>query len=319
MSPAAETRRNAAAARKAFTLLELVAMLAVLALLIGVTASVLLTRVRDARRKAEQAELGWISSLWPAVLLQSRSLPPAEHWAEWMATNTSQPIQRIALNGSGLRRQVVFDPAMRLGRPAAAPPFVQSATGSLAPVQPRLIVVSGLTETLPDLQTFDFESLWTHAPDRWPEGWPAAWPGEPADLMLARVDLRHQFRHLILQNADPDANATCRIQAQSVLIAPGDAVDGWFLEGSSLELFAGSGSTPVPQTTERIVEDASFVFERGRWTRPPADGPAAANGMGVLVDRFLAAGSPTPTPRAAADHRAVVDEWVHFLNGFAQW
>ncbi|MCW5557153.1 MAG: hypothetical protein KIT22_04880 [Verrucomicrobiae bacterium] len=312
----APPRRTARSRRNAFSLLELVAMLAVLAILIAVSANALFARVRQARRQEEAADLERIAGLWTPALTRSLSLPSTDQWTEWLATNASPPIQRVAFNASGLRRQAIYDPAARLGLPAAPPPFLQTASGSTTPVHLRLILASGLTEDLPDLRSLDFESLWTNAPGQWPAGWPATWAGEPADLVLARVDFGHRFRRVILQNADRLAEAGYAVQSQPATLPPGDVVDGWFIEGSLLELHAAAGTPPTVQAAERISEDTSFVFERGRWTRPPSDGPSTQDGLGALADRFLEARTPAVSD---ADQRAVVDEWVAYLNAYAQW
>jgi len=321
MSPARRTCDAARSRCKAFSLLELVALLAVLAILIAVTANALFARVRQARRQEEVAELERIAGLWTPSLLRSRSLPAADQWMEWLATNASVPIQRVAINSSGFRRQAIFDPAARLGLPEGPPPFTQTAAGSALPVRLRLILASGLTDDLPDLGSLPFESLWTHAVDRWPAGWPSAWAGEPADLMLERVDLGQRFRRVILQNVDPLSEAGYAMESQPATIPPGGVVDAWFIEGSLLELHVhvSAGAPPTLQAAERILDDTSFFFERGRWTRPPSDGPSAPEGLGLLADRFLAAGTPTATERSAADQRAVVDEWVAYLNAYVQW
>lgn len=300
----------------AFTLLELIAVLAVLTLMLWLSADGALARGKRIKRQAEAAELTLLADTWIQAALRIRTLPAATNWVDWLAAGSSLPPLRIARNGSGYMRQLVFDPVARFGRPLEAAPFVQSATGSLEPARPRLLLVSSLSDDLPDLSTLSFDAMWTNAPEERPTGWPATWVGEPGDLLIERLDLRARFHRMVLHNLDGDAAAGYAVTRVAASLPGGGAMEGWFLSGSVVELKLPDGSV---QAAEVLSEDVSYVFERRRWRRQITDGPARTGGLGALADQFLSAPWPPATPLSPADQAAIVDESVSYLRAYATW
>lgn len=313
MPPASRVRQST---ESAFTLLEMMAVLVVLAILVGLSSDAFLARRKRANRQAEAAELSRLSEAWTLAALRTRSLPSETNWVEWLAAECALPAQRIARNASGGPRQLVYDPEARFGRPYAPCPFIQVATGSLEPIRPRLVLVSSLGDALPDLRTLSFDSLWTNAPGILPNGWPVSWAGEPGDLLLERLDLRGRFQRLVLHNLDSDTNAPYAVSSESISIPAGGRVEGWFLAGSLLELRSADGSA---QASEVIEEADSYVFERRRWSRRVADGPVRTGGMGNLADQFLSSAFPSGVGRSATDQAVVVDAIAQYFSAYANW
>lgn len=299
-----------------FTLIELMAVLTVLTLLLWLSADGALERRKRTHRQAEQAELARLSEAWILTLLRFRTLPSTTNWVDWLAAGSSLPGSRIARNGSGVLRQLVYDPAARFGSPLDSCPFTQGISGSLKPLGPRLLIVSSLGGELPDLRTLSFDALWAAPPGVRPSGWPSDWTGEPEDLLVERMDLRSRFQRVVLHNVDADADATYAVVRQSASLSPAGRLEGWFLTGTSLELKSVDGST---QVSGLIQQDCSYVFERRRWRRQVFDGPARAGGVGDVADRFLSASFPPGGGRSAAEQAVVVDELVGFLNAYANW
>ena len=300
----------------AFTLVELIAVLGVLGLLAWIATDGALARVKRSHRQAEAAELNLISGAWIQAALRTRILPSETNWISWLSSASALPPSRIMQSRPGNLRQLVYDPVARYGRPLAVPPFAQTAAGSLEPVQPRWVLVSSLTESLPDLRSVPFEALWAHSSASLPLGWPGTWSGEPADLRVERMDLRGRFHRVVLHNLEASTTAGYGISGQSGAVAPNGRLEGWFLEDSLLELRLADGSV---QAVEVVSEDLGHVFERGRWRRQLMDGPAHPGGIGAMVDQFLASPVPAHSVRSTADQAAVVDEWVQFVNAYVNW
>ena len=308
--------RGRSSTESGFTLLEMMAVLVVLAILAGLSSDAFLVRRKRANRQTEAAELSTLSEAWLQAALRTRSLPSDTNWVDWLAVGCALPVQRIARNASGGRRQLVYDPEARFGRPPAPCPFVQVATGSLEPIRPRLVLVSSLGDDLPDLRTLSFDSLWTNAPGAFPSGWPTSWAGESGDLLLERLDLRGRFQRLVLHNLDSGTNAPYAVSSESASIPVGGRMEGWFLVGSMVELRSADGSA---QASEVIQEADSYVFERRRWSRRVTDGPTRSGGMGDLADQFLASPLPSGAGRSATDRAVVVDAIAQYFSAYANW
>lgn len=316
MKPSTSSTRSEGWPGSAFSLIELLAVMAVMALLAGLAADGFVERRKRSNRQVEAAELARLSGAWIQVALRFRSLPAVTNWVDWLAAGCTVPAARIARNGSGTQRQLVYDPSARFGRPLGPCPFTQETAGSLEPVSPRLLLVSSLGEELPDLGALAFDALWETPPDGFPPGWPANWAGDARDLLMERLDLRTRFHRVVLHNVELDTDATYAVLQRSAPVPPGGRVEGWFWSGSPLELRA---TDEAIQTVELIHQDCSFVFERRRWRSQIHDGPVRAGGVGALADQFLSTGIPPGAGRSATDQAVVVDEMVGFLNAFSNW
>ncbi|MBL9175762.1 MAG: prepilin-type N-terminal cleavage/methylation domain-containing protein [Verrucomicrobiales bacterium] len=301
---------------RGFTLLELVAVLTILGLLAWIGAEGALARARRLARQAEATELALISEAWIQTMLRTQSIPTATNWTDWLASGSTLPSRRIARTASGTLRQLRLDPEARFGRPLTAPPFRQSATGSLLPASPRFILLSSVAEELPDLPSVEFDALWTNPSSTLPPGWPSSWPGSPEDLGVERIDLRSRFRRVVLQNLDTDQAAPVSIAGEPMSVPAGQTAEGWYLDGTLLTLKGVDGSN---QGVEWIGNDSGFVFERRRWRRTPEEGPARPGGLGALADQFLLAAVPVHSGTAAMDRTSVVDDVTTLLVAYANW
>lgn len=299
-----------------FTLLELVAVLSILGLLAWIGADGALARARRMARQSEAAELSLIADAYLQTTLRTQSLPASTNWTDWLAAGSTISSRRISRTSSGTVRRMRIDPDARFGRPLNAPPYRQSAAGSLPPVSPRILLLSTVAEELPDLQSLDFEALWTNAPSTLPAGWPETWPGSAEDLVMERLDLHSRFRRVVLQNLDTDLAAPFSIATESSAVPAGDTAEGWYLDGTLLTLKDSDGSN---QGVECIGTDMGFVFERRRWRRTPEEGPARSGGFGALADQFLQAAVPGHPSTASMDRISIVDDLTAVLVAYANW
>lgn len=269
-----------------FTLIEVIGALAVVALLVGVTAQSGFERLKQADRATEAADLSQIITGIERAVVRTRSVPTASNWVTVVAGHLSKSTNQIAKTRQGHARVLLFDPAFRIGPSVTNTlPFVQSATGSILPSNARAVVVSSIATALPTLTATNFAALWNAASGTLPAGW-SGWGGSASDLRIERLDFSRLFRRVILNNLDSTAAAPYGVDGTNIVtIAPLQQVEGWFVDTSQVNLYF---NTLALQARETLAEDTSYVFENGRWGRSVTYGTGSGSTeLAELVDAFI--------------------------------
>ncbi len=301
--------------RRAFTLIELIGTLAILALLTWVATETVFQRLKDTIRQEEVGRLARIADALRRGVIAERTIPAETNWVGLAARTLAVPSAEVGRNRAGWNRRLIYDPAFRVGSPPSLPPFEQTAIGSSSPVGARAVLLSTLAEDFPNLASVDFNELWDGPPDRLPSHWPGSWPGRPADLVIERISFLPFFRRVRLNNLDLDAPATFALGATNdrVVIPAGGRMETAFFVESPLLLIEAAGTI---QEVLPVTEELSFGFEAGRWHRGLVSGIAHAQAdLALQFDRFAAL-SETPWGGSAADVALVLNE---LLGGYCAW
>lgn len=295
-----------------FTLVELLGVLAVIAILGAYVAQNAIVRMRDEARRAEQVSLLNMSdALRTAVTLQ-KGVPAAGGLAGLVALQLEIAPGRAQQTPQGSLRRFLLDPAMRVGtNDSATVPYSQTAAGSVQPVSPRGMIVSCLARDVP--ADLDFNTTWDL-----PKGAvPAGMTADPDDFFVQRIDLRGVFHRVILTNVDRDNQGLYEIDESGVqrLESLGRR-EAWFLHGTAITLYYATGDL---QAREFIREDVSYVHEHGKWGRAMIYGNRPPMGsFGELVEAFLNA-PPPADPKFGANQQAVIDEFYEYMWTYAIW
>ncbi len=309
--------------RRGWTLIELIAVLSVMALLLAVVTPALLQELERQARKVEARRLDEMATALRREIRRTGFIPAAADLPAWLAPTLGWRTADLLTNARGLARRVVFHPDWEAG-PATnrTLPYQPTSGGGAAPAQTRLLLLSSLGEPLPDelsvengLTAAAFAALWQTEPGLLPSGW--TWPGRADELLLSRVDLEEEFVPITFH---PRGAASPQIAAstQAALTLPNGRHTGWYLVGTPLRLM---DSTGVVQSVETIQAAASWVFEEGKWRRAGAwNGlPEAPGGrdLAELADRFLRSpASPHLPAGAQARMRAALS---HFAAEYETW
>lgn len=321
MNSPISNRSAPAQARAGYSILELTSVLAILAILAAVVTENVIERVRRGSRDAEASNLTLFASALNRYILRSKIVPGTSSWLAVLSAELSLPNDKVQYSASGVARMLFIDPALRIGTNSASVlPYTQTVLGSVQPVSPRLIILSSLSGALPTLTqtTNTFASVWNTQEDQMPSGWPSSWVGSGKDLKIERLELRDLFHKIVLNNLDVLNNARYSIETTNTMtyVAVGGRVEAWFLDGTAVNFHYGNGTM---QAREFIHEDASYVYENGRWGRYVTSGRnSLAGAFGQMVDAFLATSLPSD-PKFNADQQAVVDDMYNYLWYFAAW
>jgi type II secretory pathway pseudopilin PulG len=299
--------------KRAFTLIQMIGVLSVIAILVSVMAPTVAKRVDQAVRNAEETSLAEISESLVQSTLISRSIPVAANFPTTIAAYLNENTNRVRANKRGLPRLFLADPSVSIG--GAGLPFTQTSAGvATRPTAVRALIVSGVAVPLPNVVT-NFNNIWTTAKGAVPTSL-SSWGGRGEDLIVERVEFGSLFHKVVLMNVERTAVAIYGIDNFATNGLNGHAqFSAYFVKGTVLKLCQSDGTVNY---TETIVNDVSFVYQGGNWG-PQLNPDENDNGdFGQLVDRFLQGPAPC-TPDANATQRSVVNAFYDYLWGYADW
>lgn len=308
----------------AFTLLELVGVMAVVSILAALLAENVLERMRLAARDAERASLATLAGAVEKNVIRSKVIPAPATLPTVIAADLAVAQDRVSHSAQGNARWIWLDPGCAVGATNGTLPYTQTASGSVEPTGVRMLVISSVGASLPSpaitSPTADqFAGAWNTVGGGLPPCLNGTWNGDPDDLSLQRLEVGALFRRLILENVDNWRNAPYSIETTNTLttIAPSSRREMWFLSGTVVNFHYSDNTL---QAREYLLEDASYTFENGRWTRYLRYGPNRSLGwFGEMVDKFLAAPAPPNGTRRYATQQWVIDAMYQFLYCFGQW
>jgi len=262
--PAGSIRRGSAAG---YTVAELHSVLVVLLILGAVVVSGVIGRIGAAHRDAERTSLTTLVNSVAETVIQMRGIPRQDQLAPMLAGHLSQPLERVTTNALGRRRLFLYDPEFWAG-PGSGDEWVyrQTADGVTDPIRLRGVIVSSLGEPLPEpaRAAAAFGSLWNASSNSVPAEWLGIWKGRATDLQIARFDLTEVFRRVVLENQDPEGEASCSVDAEipARRIPAGARREFWLMTSSVLEL----KSMGAASTIRTLVSgETRWAFQDGAW------------------------------------------------------
>lgn len=253
--------------RAGWTLVELIGVLAVLSILAAMLAPVLIYQIDQQVRRDEEERLRRIAVGFETAVARTRSIPGATNWATFVAAQIGWRSAEIQTNSRGNTRVFLIDPALRVGKTAGSVlPFTQDWEGSLAPVSPRVLIVSSVGEPLPAglvsgvaSTTNAFNAIWSAPVAGTPSGW--TWSGRPEDLRIQRVAMDRMFYPVVLNSFD-SSKGRFGVDTGVTNLMTTNLFTTWYLKGTALRLHANDGAL---QSTEVVQDAVSYVYEHGTW------------------------------------------------------
>lgn len=308
-----------------FTVIELVAVLSVIAILVGLGGSSAYVRLRQGTRDREAIALDTLAAGMTNAARIARYIPSTSDWVATLAARLDCAEVQVSANASGNARVYMVDPAINVTLPysqTGAGMSSSTAPGSVAapPGGLRFLFLSSTADPLPSLTGITFDTLWNTVAGTLPTGWPGSWKGEAADLQIRRVDLRGQMMRLILNNVDATTGAIWQIDgAPGTLTLPGSTQkSAWYFDGSFVSLHDSAG---VLSSRYVLKADTSYTFQSGSWSPH-----LTSNGEGPGVDicdkaavHLAKPPAPFRSDRCGANPRAVVEEMCNYLRNYNRW
>jgi len=262
--------RNRSGLNLGFTLIEIIAVLAIIAMLVSVIAPSVIRRVDQAAWTAETANLNNIADSLTQSILRNKTIPSYTNWASTVASQMSLPTSAVLTNGRRYSRAFLVDTNLVIG--GGGLPYTQGTNGTTRPLSARIIIVSSLSRALPASITngvpsaTDFSNIWNAAENTVPPGSSfAGWAGTGDELRIKKLNLEPLFYQLMLVNHSSDTNNAPRfsIDNSSVAGVPFGPLgqNRYYLDGS----IVGLHDSVQVQSRQLLKRNISFLFESGTW------------------------------------------------------
>lgn len=260
---------------RAFSLFEVIGVLAIIAVLSLALAPVLIRRIDQAARDRETAEMNGIATALRSAILRTGEIPDSSTLVAVVANEMAVSSNQVALSGRKVPRRFLIDTDLWIGSTNGLLPYIQSqrpfgtGTNSGGVDVPgrnlRLLILSSLSVALPT--NIDFSTAWNTADGAVPPGW--SWAGRADDLKIQRLDLAPLFHRVILNPIDTNKFGSFAIESGTNVSATPNVTqivsNSWYLHGTTLRLCdTNSGSTAV-EFKAAVQGDVSYVFEDLAW------------------------------------------------------
>jgi prepilin-type N-terminal cleavage/methylation domain-containing protein len=318
--------------RRAFSLIELIGVLAIISILAALMVPSVVKRVDLAAWSSESATLGAMADALKQSIVQSNSIPDTNQWYNVISTQLGLAPANVLTNSRGYRRAFLIDASGWLGSaPFNSGYWNQSPGGTTdqtpwatnGPIGCRLMIVSTIGGTdLPvssgPLGPAAFSDIWNTAQGATPSTW--SW-NYTNDLVIQRINLDPLFHHVILINGalTLSGQGYFSINGSSpVPVPPGGAgTNTYYLDGSLLALY-GIGTNLMAQ--EIIRGDLSRVFEYSIWRDQVYGGTTngVLTGLDLLAATFFANAAPGSAPPGASP-QGVLGMMTSYMNGYMSW
>lgn len=312
-----------------FSLIELLGVVAILAILALALTPLLLQQIDRLAREKEQAVLKQFSTAMQNSIVRMRAIPDGGTWAATIGTELGLNVADVRTNARHLRRVFLIDEGFHIGVNGGGLPYQQTTEGSVItnnsgwvrpPDSPRLILVSSLGSALPAslvngvLASNHFNAIWNAPENTVPSStlW-TGWAGTGRDLAVERANLSPLFLRLCLTFCSGPAP----YQIDNGLTNY-DAVNAFFIKGSVVKLM-NNNSPPELYLQQVINQDSSFNFERGVWHSSFIQG---CGGMGYTVDMNPDLFLRSPWNKNAKDEirqTNVVNAMSDFMIAYQNW
>jgi prepilin-type N-terminal cleavage/methylation domain-containing protein len=254
--------------RRGFTLVEIVAVLAVVLILALAMLAAGVRHLDFLSAQAETAALKTISAALQSSILQARYIPDQNSWYSCVATNAGMHTNDVLYTPRNIRRVYLIDPSFLVGTGSGQPlPYSQTITGSaFNPVNARVMILSSMGTALPVTSGTNsaFNTIWNTPDGLVPND--LAWSSfkNGSDLKIQRLNLQALFHQVIINPSAYNTTGGFSIDTSITNKPPAagsGAFSGYYLHGTVLGLYW----TNVPVISQMIARDCSFTFDNAGW------------------------------------------------------
>jgi prepilin-type N-terminal cleavage/methylation domain-containing protein len=308
-------------APRAFTLIEMIGVLAIVAVIAGLLVPIALRHLDRITSDQEIARLQSLGDALKQSIASTRSIPGITNWATVIATQSGLDTGSVTNNVRNQPRIFLVDTN---GWLSTNLPYAQNSSGAPAvPVNARIMLVSSLGKSLPIATgtplASDFDALWNAPPGTVP--W-TGWNGDPDDIKIERLNLSPLFVKLVLTTYNSATNGQYAVDSSVTNQVPfTNGFAAYFLKGTVLKLFAGQPVSTL-DSSQVLDQDDSFVYEGGKWKDEiRGNNNSSVGDIAGIVAAFLAA---TPNSKAQdtnsnAQQIRVIQTFTTYMSNYNAW
>ncbi len=179
-----------------FTLIEMIAVMAIMAILAGSIAPSIISQIVRAKADQETITLKTLLKSLKLYSLDNKTVPTQSgtSWATAVASMHSLPVSKVISNENGHTRGYYVDPRFLTGTETVFTGYSQTTGLSAQPVSPRIMLVSNMdADALPaPTTTAAFSAIWDQSV--------GASVIESESIRIERINLQPYFHRVILNN-----------------------------------------------------------------------------------------------------------------------
>ena len=330
--PLSERWRSRQKPYRAFSLIEMIGVLAVIAILAAALAPSFVRQMDKTAGDQESAALKSFGDALQSSIMRSRYIPSATDWASRVATELGVDTTAVTDSPRRQPRFFLIDPNLTIAD--AGLPYTQTSAGSASkPVSPRVMILSSVGTALPagvvsgTTTAANFTNIWNAADGTVPTAAPAfaGWNGAGNDLKIQRVDLSPlfielQLSQLVSSRCCPrysiDANNWTNAIQVSDIIADWP---GYFIQNSVLYLY-NHGTNGTLDSQQILIRDNSFYYDQDVW-RGTIGGEGFLAGVDIasVVSRYLAAYPNVHAQNGTNQQAVVVQSMINYMDRYDDW
>jgi type II secretory pathway pseudopilin PulG len=270
--------------RAAFSLIELIGVLAIGLILASIIAVVTVRNIDQGVSNQEAQTLQNFATALQNSIQRSRYIPDATDWYVSVATEMGVSTNFVLYNirNSSSPRVMMVDPSLHIGPSTVAQgvlQYQQGASGSTNPFSPRVMIVSSLQPSTPlpalGIAQGNFDALWNTPAASLPTNGTFSTFKSGYDLLVERINLAPLFAHLQLINyPTPASNLgqfTIDSSATNVVPNSSSGIDAYFIKSTGLYLLKDTNYVPPSALESKLIldRDATYYYVGQVWRSVP--------------------------------------------------
>ncbi len=245
-----------------FSLLEMIGVMAVMAILAGALAPSVFQMLERGYQDAEQQSISTVAAALQDYVLVNKTIPTENInvWTVAVAGFAALPPQRVQFNEKNFQRRLYVDPVFFTTSAQTFPGYTQTVGLAVMPNSPRAMLVSNLQGNVSAVldQASEFDDVWNQS------GTPLL--AESNTLIIERINLAPLFKRLVLSNSNTSqAGYILEAGTEGAVAAGSGTVDGTrsvvVLRNSRLSLNAAPFPGGVTQRQLIVSRDLSLRYE----------------------------------------------------------
>ncbi len=280
------------------TMIEVIGVLAVIAIIAAAVVSSVIRRIDQASRDRETSDLSTLAQGLVQATKVDKRIPAVSGIPAVIANYRGLALSQVTTNARRFGRVILVKSDIS-GNDLQSTAYVQdNIVPTTRPTSVRVMFLSTLaTPALPSVSSTDFDNIWNT-----PEGVVPSALGtrDVYDLKIQRLDFANRFHRVNLQNKDVNPAPYTFNTNSSSTVPIGAIRTVYVLEESALNLY---GTNTILQLREIVIEDNSFVYQNGNWSRDLTSPKITASlgQFGNTVAQFLNATWYSPENGATQD------------------
>lgn len=266
-----------------FSLIEMVGVLAIMAIMAAIITPNLARRLSRANGDKEDQTLAVLADGLIRSVRLAQSIPGTSSWTTNIAAQTGLTVNEVRYvnptDTSNARVYLIHPSFTPTNSSTTDPIWTQSNSGASSVTNAKILIISshrtGLTLPVSSGRASSvsaFDEIWNWNFDAStkdaPASWSSTWTDNGEYLHVQRVNLAPLFQVATFSNAHSPTNYPYYQvgSASASSMSSTNVFSAYYLEGSLLRLYFTNGTTL--QLTHTLRNGVNFVYESSRWRIP---------------------------------------------------